>query len=150
MSRNLTSISRLTPNIIYLLSKANITTLDEIIDNQDKLLDIKGIGQKAWSIIDDELGTDFFEKKRRKIEIEKNNKAKIKRLMKKEFKIELIQDISSSGETTYCIRENDWITFVYATLTEAENKYNLLVQHVKSGKVPGKTILKSESILLDL
>jgi hypothetical protein len=70
--------------------------------------------------------------------------------MKKEFKIELIQDVSSSGETTYCIRENGWTTFVYNTLEEAENKYNLLVEHVKSGKVPGKTILKYESILVDL
>lgn len=151
MSRNLTSIDRLTPNIIYLLSEANVTTVDELIDNQDKLLDIKGIGQKTWSIIDCELGTNIFEKKGRKIEIEKSNKAKIKRLKIKYMTIKLTEEIKIGKPTWYAIHiDHEFVKGSFNKIEAYEYYKDIKEELIANPKTYGINILKEEKIDVNL
>lgn len=50
------------------LFKINIKTVGDLLENQDEILNTRGIGQKSCIIIDDCLGTDLHRKKQELLE----------------------------------------------------------------------------------
>lgn len=66
MNELLKSMPEVRVHSIYLLVKSNITTVEELIKNQDKVLNIKGIGIKSCYMIDEYLGTNLVYLKQQK------------------------------------------------------------------------------------
>ena len=50
------------------LIKINIKTVGDLLENQDKILNTRGIGQKSCMIIDEYLGTHLYKKKQELLE----------------------------------------------------------------------------------